>query len=211
MINKIASTIEMSFDIPESEQKEAQLASDLLSQVINSLDHAKDHLNIIYEPFKKANEISPDAVWEWRGAIRQYKDQIKENYNKIKRLAFKALVKLDIFSSDTHIMELINSFKDAIGDLEKQIGVLLDILDDLKSPDFKSNIISGVEAVRHQSQEVEKLIKDRIIDYLDANILTRDWMANISDDLKVKVRDRVPYITQLFHERQNAINSVDHK
>lgn len=209
MINKIASTIEMSFDIPESEQKEAQLASELFSQVINSLDHAKDHLNIIYEPFKKASDVPPEAVWEWRGAIRQYKDQIKTNYNKVKRLAFQALVKLDVFSSDTHIMELINSFKDAIGELEKQIGILLDILDDLKAIDFRQNVISGIEAVRHQSQEIENLIKDRIIDHIDANILTRDWMANISNDLKVKVRERVPYITQLFQERQNAFNQMD--
>lgn len=207
MINKIASTIEMSFDIPEEEQHEAQLASDCFSEVINALDHAKDHLNIIYEPFKKADEIPPESVWEYRGAIRRYKDAIKENYNKVKSYGFKALIRLNTFSSDTHIMELINTFKSAIGDLEKQVNIMLDILDDLKAIEFKDNVISGIESIRHESFKIEKLIKERIMDHLDSNILTKDWVSSVSDDLKVTIQNKVPYITQLFQERQKAIGN----
>lgn len=208
MINKIASTIEMSFDIPESEQKEAQLAIDAFEEVVTSLDYAKDHLNIIYEPFKKSQDLSPDAVWEFRGAIRRYKDQIKENYNKVMIYAFKALLKFNTFSSDSHVMELINAFKDSVNDVEDQTQILLDVLDDLKNPDFRNNVISAVESVREKSYEVEKIIEERIKDFVDSNILTRDWTSSISNDLKIKVKEKVPYITQLFNERQQALEHI---
>lgn len=207
MIRKIASTIEMSFDIPESEKKEAQIASDTFKKVISSLDAAKKHLNMIYEPFKEASEIPPDAIYEFRGAIFRYKEQIKENFNKVKATAFLAIMKLNYFATDTHITELINTFRDSIGDVEKQVSVLLDIMDDLKSKDFKDNIIKGIESVRKACFEVEKMIKERILDYIDSNILAKDWMTNTGDELHTEIKIRVPYITQLFEERQKALET----
>lgn len=207
MIKKIASTIEMSFDIPESEKKEAQAASEEFRKVISSLDTAKKHLNMIYEPFKDAEEIPPDAVYEFRGAIFRYKEQIKENFNKVKATSFLAIVRLNYFATDTHITELINTFKDSIEDVEKQINVLLDIMDDLKSKEFKNNIVNGIESVRKACFEVEKLIKERILDYIDSNILAKDWMTNTGDKLHTEIRVRIPYITQLFEERQKALET----
>lgn len=202
MIKKIASTIEMSFDIPESEKQEAQAASEEFKKVISVLDLAKQHLNLMYEPFKNAEAISPEDLNEFRGAIHKYKEQIKENFNKVKAVSFLSIMRLNYFGTDTHITELINSFRDSIGDVEKQINILLRILDDLRSNEFKDNFISGIEAVRKACFEVEKLIKERIIDYIDSNILAKDWMANTGT-----IKDRVPYITQLFEERQKALEN----
>lgn len=207
MIKKIASTIEMSFDIPDSEKQEAQSAADEFKKVISSLDAAKKHLNLMYEPFKDASDIPPDAVYEFRGAIFRYKEQIKENFNKVKAMSFKAIMRLNYFATDTHITELINTFRDSIGDVEKQVNVLLDILDDLKSKDFKNNLIKGIDAIRKACFEVEKLIKERILDYIDSNILAKDWMTNTGDELQTEIKIRVPYITQLFEERQKALES----
>jgi len=107
MIKKIATTIEMSFDIPESEKKEAQAASDDFKKVISTLDAAKKHLNMIYEPFQDSEEIPPEAIYEFRGAIFRYKEQIKENFNKVKAVAFLAVMRFNYFATDTHITELI--------------------------------------------------------------------------------------------------------
>jgi hypothetical protein len=207
MIKKIASTIEMSFDIPESEKEEAQTASDQFKKVMSSLDAAKKHLNLMYEPFKDAADIPPDAVYEFRGAIFRYKEQIKENFNKVKATSFLAIMKLNYFATDTHITELINTFRDSIGDVEKQVNVLLNVLDDLKSKDFKDNLVKGIESIRKACFEVEKLIKERILDYIDSNILAKDWMTNTGDELQTEIKVRIPYITQLFEERQKALES----
>lgn len=205
MIKVIASTIEMSFDIPSDEKEKAESASSFFTAVISSLDHSKKHLDIIYIPFKKADNVSSDAVVEYRGAIYRFKEQVKRNFNKTKLIALKAIVLLNGFASDTHILELVNAFRDGIGKVEKQVTILLDILSDYRSQDFKNNVISGVEAIRREAFEVEKLINDRIIDYIDTNILAKDWMTATSNELEEKIESRVPFITQLFNERQKAL------
>lgn len=208
MIKRIASAIEMSFDIPKNEKEKAQTASDAFEKILASLDVAKNHLDIIYEPFKNAQDLTPEAVKNYRGAIWRFKEQVKKNFNSVKADALKAIIEFNFFAADTHILELINSFRDAVGDLEKQANVLLDILDDWESTDFKNNIVKGVENVNREASNIEKLVKERVQDYIDANILAKNWMTNTGDELNQTIESKVPYITQLFLERQKALNSI---
>ena len=205
MFQKLANTIEMSFEVPQSEKDIALAASERFDTVINALNLAKEHLDLMYTPFKKHDTISSEAVIKRRGVIARFKRQVKENYNKVKGCALKAIQLLNYFSTDTHTLELINSFKDGIQDVEKQVTIFMNILDDYKSPDFRNNIISTIEGVKKQSSQVEELIKERIIDHIDANILTRNWVSNIGDELHLKIQDKIPLVTELFNERQQAL------
>ena len=102
-------------------------------------------------------------------------------------------------------MEMINSFKDAVGSLERQVVILLDVLDNYKSPDFRDNVLKSIELVRKEASDIEKLIKDRIIPHIDANILAKDWVSNTGNQLQTKIQDRIPIITELFNQRQKAL------
>lgn len=205
MINKIASTIEMNFDIPESEKQEAKLASDTFKRVISALDTAKQHLKLMYDPFKDAGETTPEAVYEFRGAISRYKDQILKNFNKVKALSFLSIMHINNFASDTHVTELINGFKDSIEDVSDQVTVLCDAIDDIKNKDFKNNIVKAIDSVRKSCFETENMINERIIDYLNNNILKEDWVKNTGDELHQKIEEKKPYISILFEERQKAV------
>ncbi|HVI41799.1 MAG TPA: hypothetical protein VM577_14195 [Anaerovoracaceae bacterium] len=208
MFTKLANTIEMSFEIPQSEKDIAASASEKFDGVVNALGVAKDHLDIMYNPFKKHENISTEAVAARRGVISRFKRQVKENYNKVKASGLKAMQLLNYFATDTHTLELINSFKDSIQDVEKQVTIFMDILDDYKSPDFRANVVSAIEGVKKQSAQVEQLIKERIIDHIDANILAKNWVSNIGDALHMKIQDRVPLVTELFNERQKALENA---
>jgi hypothetical protein len=205
---KLAYAIEMAFEVPDVEKQVATQASERFEAVLNSLNLAKDHLDIMYEPFKRHENISPEAVVEKRGVISRYKQQVKKNYNKVKQCALFSIEKLNYFATDTHILELINSFRDSIQDVEKQVNILLDILDDYESPDFRNNVIAGIEGVKKQSAQVDKLIRDRIIDHIDTNILAKNWMTNTGDELQMKIKNRIPVITQLYNERQEALEAA---
>lgn len=208
MFVKLANTIEMSFEVPQSEKDIANSAVERFSAVNNALNLAKDHLNLMYDPFKKYDHISTEAIIKKRGVISRFKRQVKENYNKVKGLSLKAIQLLNYFSSDTHTLEIINAFKDVVQDVEKQVTIFMDILDNYKSPDFKNNVIAGIEGIKKQSAQAEQLIKDRIIDHIDANILAKNWVTNTGDALKIKIQDRVPLITELFNERQKALENA---
>lgn len=208
MFINLANAIEMSFEVPKSEKDIANAASERFSAVSNALSLAKNHLDLMYDPFKKAGNISTEALVKKRGVISRFKEQVKENYNKVKALALKSIQLLNYFSTDTHTLELINAFQDSIQDVEKQVTIFLDILDNYRSPDFKNNVITAIEGVKKQSAQADKLIKDRIIDHIDANILAKNWVTNIGDALHLKIQDRVPLITELFNERQKALDSA---
>lgn len=208
MFQKLANTVEMSFEVPDSEKEMATIASDILEAVISALDLAKDHLNLMYIPFKKHEQISTESLIERRGVLSRYKQQVIKNYNKVKAYALKAIQKLNYFATDTHTLELINSFKDSIEDLEKQVAIFLDILDNYKSQDFRNHIITAIEGIKKQSAQVEKLIKDRIINHIDANILAKNWVTDTGSELHLKIQDRVPLVTELFNERQKALESA---
>ena len=205
MIKKIADAIEMSFEIPESEREHAKAAIEYLKKLDAALGYAKKHLTIIYDPFKDAESISTDIIVKYRSSIRRFKKQVKKNYNKVKLFALNVIIKLSEFSTDTHIQELINTFKDSVEELEKQVNLFFDILDDFRSDQYKQNVVTGVEGIRKQSVTIERLLKDRIIDHLNSNILLNDWVSNTSKENNVEFDKKIPYITQLFRERQKAL------
>jgi len=66
MIYKLAATLDMSFRIPDTEKKVAKTAVENFFSTINSISIAKDHLDILYGPFKKAQAISTDGLIQYR-------------------------------------------------------------------------------------------------------------------------------------------------
>lgn len=208
MLKKIARSIEMSFDIPESEKKVAREAIQAFKNVLGSLDKAKKHLDIIYQPFQSEEVLPPEAVVKFRGAFFRYKEQVKKNFDDAKAKSLIAYSKLNLFSSDTHILELINAFKDQIDMLGSQVNVLLDVLDDFRDINFKSNVTKAIDSISKEAFELENIINDRIIDHINSEILSKDWISDVKDTLNVKIEEKIPYITRLFQERQQAINSV---
>lgn len=203
MIEKIARSIEMSFDIPSTELEIAKKALLSFKQVQASLDVAKIHLNNMYDPFKAAQSIPDESLYEYRGAINKYRKTIEQNFNKVKEHAFLAVKYLTSFSSDTHVNEIINAFKDSIQDLFNQLNVLFDVFKNLKQKDFKDIFIKAVDSLRTSCFELDKLINERVNDYLNNNILGNNWVDDISHTLNEHIEERVPYITQLYQERNN--------
>ena len=205
MMKKIADSIEMSFEIPEYEQKHAEDSTKYIKKLLAALSYAKKHLSIVYDLFKMADSLPPNVVMKYRATIRRFKKQVRRNFNKVKLFALNIIIKLSEFDTDTHIQELINTFKDCVEELEKQVNLLFDILDDFRSDKYKENVLAGVEGVRRQSAVLEKILKDRIEDHINSNILMNDWVSTTKNENKIDIKERVPYITQLFRERQKAL------
>ena len=184
LLNKIASSIELSFDIPDSEKKIAQDAIEFLNGVFSALKVAGEHLDIIYEPFKEFPSVSKDAVVENRGVIDRYKQKIKENYNKMKEYALFAIKSLNEFSSDTKILEIIESFKSSIDDIEKSVTKLLETLGDFESDTYRDDIIKLIDDIKKETEDTRNLIKDRIIEHLEVNILAESWLEKAEKQIE---------------------------
>lgn len=208
LIEKLAYSIEMSFDVTEAEKKIAAQAGQLLDQVINLLDLAQDHLDLMYNPFKKYEYISPESLHENRGKLYLFKKQVKKNFDEITYVVFQVVQKLNNFNSDYHVKELINSIEKSMENLKNEIETYLDTLDNFEAADFRDKVLTSLDNSKKEMQELEKLIKERIIEFIDTNILAKNWTSKTTDQFKAKIEDKVPLITELFHERQKALEEL---
>lgn len=208
-LEKLAYSIETAFDIPEHEVAIADAVIQTLEKVVAELQLADEHLDLIYDPFRKYTSISPESLVKNRGVLNRYKQAVKDNYNKIKAIAGDVIVKMDTFSSDTNLIEITNAFKNSIGDVEKAVENFLKILDDFESVDFRDMVIKSVEEIKKQASEAEKIVKDRMIDFLSTNIISKDWTDKLN--LKSRIKEKVPYIVQLQRSREESLRGMVHQ
>jgi hypothetical protein len=197
--------IGMTYTIPSEEKDKAQAAIAIFDNIIDLLSDNNEHLDLIYTPFKDHPEITPDQVYKVRAALRRYRDTVANNFNKVKRLSFKGFVAMQPFSSDTQIIKLMKSFVLAINDIEKQVNRFILLFSDLESKDFVQSIIKGSENIKKEIAQVKQIIEDRIKNHIYTNILARNWVDNVSDELQEKVEKKIPLSVELVNQRQEKL------
>ena len=205
-LRKIADSIQMSFDIPEIDKEKANDAKIRFEAVLKRLHDSIEHLDIIYDPFKRHEVVSTKSLINRRGLLNRYKQKVKNNFNILKTVALLAIRKLNNFATgDADIQEVINSFVDSVEDVEKLVNEFLHLMGDYESKTFKKDILSIIDAIRGQANKLELLINDRVIEYIDTHLLSNNWMNAKTDELNLNIRKTQPLITELFDERQRAL------
>jgi hypothetical protein len=205
-IVKIAAGIEMSFETPTVEKKVGKEAKIRFEAALSRLNHAIEHLDVIYEPFDKYETVSKSSLVKKKGLIHRFKQKVIDNFNDFKTISLLAIRKINFFSTgDVAIQEIENSFINAIGDLEKLVDDLIDRLDDYESDSFRQDILNSIDSIKSQGDSLDTLINDRIIEHIDSEIVARTWMDDKKKELKLELEEKTPIIQELFQERQKAL------
>lgn len=198
---KLSYLIDMSFDVPDSEKRIASEALEMLEKLLSLIMLSEEHLDIIYDAFY-GKTLSPNEVYEKRGVLNRYRKKIKENFSDIKFQSINIIKKLYFFSSDTQMMELLNTIKDAMDMTEKKVVKLLDFLNDFKSKTFIEDIIKTIDEIKESTKELKDLTKERVIDFIEENILAK----NLTEGLGIE--EKVPLIQQLYEERKQNMAGI---
>jgi dGTP triphosphohydrolase len=192
-------------EIPEEEKNKAANSIAIFDGIVKILSDNNEHLDLIFTPFKDHPEITTEQVYQVRAALRRFRDSVADNFNKLKRLAFKGFVSLQPFSSDTQIIKLMKSFVLSINDLEKQVNRFILLFSDLESKDFAQSVVKGAENIKKEVAQLKQIIEDRIKDHIYTNILARNWVDNVSEELKEKVEKKLPFSIELVNEREEKL------
>lgn len=198
----------MTYDVSDAEKAEAEKALIYFSHALKLLTMASDHLNIMKTPFKSNPDIPPDEVMKARAAIRRFRDKSIDNFNDFKKIAFKCVNIMQNFASDTQTVKLMKSFITSIDDLEQKVNQFVDLFADLESKDFPSKIVSTIEIIQKQCEDIEEIIDERIKKHIQTNILATSWVDSISNDLQMKIEQKTPLILDLFNKRQDQLNDA---
>jgi hypothetical protein len=209
MIDKLAASLDMSFKVPDSEKRIAQTSLRNFLTTVNGLSIAKDHLDLMYGPFKKAQSISVEALTKFRGKLNRFKNQMKKNFKKVREHAFNALKTFNYFSTDTHCIELINAFKESMNDLIQSVIKFIEILNDFKVDDFKDKVIIAIDNIKKESAQIESLIRDRIIDHIKKNIIGESWIT--SDNNVKSLEEKVPMVIEIYKKINEGKDLNDHE
>ncbi len=192
----------LTYQITDEEKRVAEKALLWFEHCVKVLHQANEHLNLIYDPFKQTPDATPEQVFQYRSALRLYRDKVADNFNLFKKVAFKCYVIMQPFTSDTQTEKILKSFVMAIDDIEKQVNRCIDLFSNLKAPDFTKSLITAIDNIKKEIAELEQIIDDRIKTHIQTNILARNWVDNIGQELQEKVEKKSPLVMELVKQRE---------
>lgn len=202
-----AYSTQMSYDISSDKKIKAEKSLLYFNHAIKILDTAKNHLNLISTPFKENPQMNPDDIMNVRTSLRRFRDKSIENFNEFKKVSFQCVNIMQEFASDTQTIKLMQSFVSSIDDLESKVNDFVDLFQNMESKEFSKDIVDAVESIQTQCDETEEIIDDRIKAHIQSNILAKNWVDSVSDDLQVELQKKTPLIMKLFDDRQNELNN----
>jgi len=207
MIKKIYA-IQMSYTVSDTEKHQASQALLYFKNTEKLLQQASDHLNIMKTPFKDNSDMTPDDIMKARAVIRRFRDTAIENFDEFKKSSFQCVNLMQTFATDTQTLKLIKSFITSIDELEIKVNNFSELFNDLQSKDFSKNVVTAIEDIQKQCDEVDEIIDERIKTHIQTNILATSWVDSISNDLQMTIEQKTPLILDLFEERQKALNDA---
>ncbi len=207
-MRKTAYTVQLSFDIPQADKDVAEKAEKYLEYLLRLVDKAIKHFDILYDSLNESSNVPTEETVKNRTALREYRDQIIDNFNKVKKTSLECYKLLNYFNSDTEMVDLANAFTNELDELESKVNDLIKTFSDLSTEDFKNNIIKAMDEVKTQTEQLEQIINDRILDHIDNNILGKNWVSNTSNELQMTIDEKIPALIQLHNERNKAVNDI---
>jgi hypothetical protein len=203
-VEKRAYFVQMSFDISPGEVAKAERAQVAFENVMGNLRVGRNHLALIYEPFDQLQESDSAQLHKYRRVFRRYRGQVQENYEAVMASAKRAVLAMAPFSSDIDIADMMNAFGSLVEDLENHVNRFLGLFRDLHSEQFLPKLKEDVNIIRKDTEQLIEIIQERLLDYIDSNILAKTWVKDVADDHAEGGSNQLPLIVELFKERQNT-------
>jgi len=196
--------IQMSYEVTDEEKRNAKKALIHLDRLERALNIAKDKLELAYAPFKNKPDVSPEEVFRQRASLRDYRDQVIDSFNDVKKHSFYFYSIMQPFSFDTQTIKIVNSFVMGINDVEKQVNRFASLFSNLDSVDFVKTLVKSIENVKKEVAELEQIINDRIKTHIKDNILASTWVDTLSDQLQEKIDKKIPLVKKLVEDRDDS-------
>lgn len=198
---------QMSYQVPSEDKDRAEKAIRAFDFLLKKLKDCDNYLNLIYTPFKDNQNITPEQAYKTRAALRRYRDGVADKFNQFKNIAFKCFVSLQPFSFDTQVVKLSKSFVMSISDVEKQVNRFIELFSNLESKEFAQSVVKSIDNIKKELAQLNQIVEDRVKSHIQNNILARNWVDNVSEELQQKVEQKIPLSIELVNEKNKELGS----
>lgn len=200
--------LQMSYDVSNEEIEQAKKAILTFDECNKNLNIASMYLDKMKNPFKEDPNITPEQMTSQRSALRRFRDEAIENFNKFKISSFKAVNSLNPFSSDTQTIEDSRAFMNSIDELESMVNEFADLFNNLEDAELPKKIVGCIEKIQPKCDAIKEMVDNQIKDHIQVNIQGDDWLNRTSNKFKLEVETKLPKILQLNNQRQEALNDI---
>ena len=182
---------QLSYEIPVSEKKAISNCIDLLEKLLHlEVSIYSNHLDTMYKPFKDYSGVTPEQVDKNKEYFLMYLDKLNDYLKNLKIKTLKSIEILQKFKSDTDILSMLKSLDDILDNLKLYQDTLTKLIKEEKSEDFQKNIVKCLEAGKKEIAQLKQLITERIITYLNKNILGNNWSSDIKEDIIKDIKEQ---------------------
>lgn len=202
---------QMSSPVTEAEKKQAEASLVAFEKCLNLLNISKDHLDIMYTPFKDHPEISPEEITKFRAAIRRFRDKVLDNFGQFKISAVRCITLMTFFSSDTDINNLLNSFINAVGELETDVNEFSSLFNKLEGKDFVPQVLKQIETIQSKCDEIKEIVEERVMEDIKTDILGKTWIDSITEKHQLQIEKKKPLILELSSKEKAEANKPEQK
>jgi hypothetical protein len=190
-ILKNAVSQQLSYEIPKSEKKIISNCIDLLQDLLDSeIEIYKDHLDAMYKPFKDHEGINTEQAENVQSYFDMYSSKLNEYLKNLKIKVLRIVKSLQNFESDTDISSMLKSLDKLLDNLKLYQEMLDKLLSQEKTNDFQKNIVKSIELSKKEIAQLKQLITERIIPYLNKNILGNNWSSDIQNDIIDDIKEQ---------------------
>jgi hypothetical protein len=207
MIKKSYS-VNLTSEVSNEEKQQADQALICFDHASKQLEEASNYLNIMKTPFKENQDMQSDDLMKARVAIRRFRDQAIDNFNKFKYVGFQCVNAMHVFSADTQTIKLIKSFISAVDDLQVKVNKFSELFDDLQNKEFATKVIDYIDKIQKQCTAINEIIDERIKTHIKTNILSKNWVNSVSDELQLKIEEKTPLMLDLNKQRQDQLSKI---
>lgn len=187
---KAAVTQQLSYEIPKSEKKAIEKCITLLESLIQlEMSIYSKHLDAMYKPFKDYKGIKTDQLDKTQKYFDQYSNKLNDFLKNIKVKVLKCIEILQNFESDSDIYSMLKSLDELLDNLKLYQEMLDKTLKDEKTNDFQENCIKCLEQSKKELAQLKQLITERIVPYLNKNILGNNWSSDVKEDIIEDIKE----------------------
>ncbi|MGE3319970.1 MAG: hypothetical protein AB7I18_11815, partial [Candidatus Berkiella sp.] len=83
-----------------------------------------------------------------------------------------------------------------------------ELFSDLESKDFAKNVVTAIEGIQKECEDIDEIMDERIKNHIQTNILATNWVDSVSQERDEEVTEKTPLILELFNKRQDQLNDI---
>jgi len=180
-----------SIPFSEEEKQAAKSALSAFGGFLQRLWAAQQHSERLMDILSKTPDAAPEQLFSIRHLIRRFRDEVRQHFTTLLPVFSNAISTLNPFVKDTDTGRMRDGLIDTMQQLSGVVEAYMEAFEDFNAPDQIQRLKTLFQKIKQISQGIESVIKGRLRDHFEKNILKRQKISALGLGLGMRRRARL--------------------